>query len=196
MIYPIIKQYSIDNKYALLIRHADRDLIPQGSYGNEILLNDKGKQNALSFGESIAKLKVNKILTSPVTRCIQTSEFIAQGYGKNIEIIQTTALGNPGLHISDAKIAGEFYLEHGVHEILTRVRKNEPVPGITDLKHFLIMITDFLKQNTEENGITIFITHDFLIAMYHFCLNGTVYTDKSWVDYLSGLTIKNGKYEK
>ena len=42
---------NVNEKISLLLRHADRDDIPQGSFGNEVLLNEKGKQNARSFGE-------------------------------------------------------------------------------------------------------------------------------------------------
>ncbi len=53
-----------NEKISLLLRHADRDDIPQGSFGNEILLNEKGKQNAQSFGEKLALNKMNRIFTS------------------------------------------------------------------------------------------------------------------------------------
>jgi phosphohistidine phosphatase SixA len=98
-----------NEKISLLLRHADRDDIPQGSFGNEILLNEKGKQNAQSFGEILSERKINRIFTSPVGRCVQTAEYITKGYGNSIEIIETTSLGAPGLHISDEKIAGNFF---------------------------------------------------------------------------------------
>ncbi len=98
-----------NEKISLLIRHSDRDDIPQGSFGNEILLNEKGRQNAQSFGENLSGRKINRIFTSPVGRCIQTAEFITKGYGSSVEIIETTALGAPGLHITDEKIAGDFF---------------------------------------------------------------------------------------
>jgi hypothetical protein len=31
--------------------------IPEGSFGNEVLLNEKGKQNAKCFGESLSERK-------------------------------------------------------------------------------------------------------------------------------------------
>ena len=70
---------NVNEKIALLLRHADREDIPQGSFGNEILLNEKGKQNAQSFGEKLAEIKVNRIFTSPVGRCVQTAEYITKG---------------------------------------------------------------------------------------------------------------------
>ena len=50
-----------NEKISLLLRHADRDDIPQGSFGNEILLNEKGTQNAQRFGEILSERKINRI---------------------------------------------------------------------------------------------------------------------------------------
>jgi broad specificity phosphatase PhoE len=179
-------------KISLLLRHSDREDIPIGSFGNEILLNDKGIQNAISFGESLAEKKVNRIFTSPVERCVQTAEYITKGYGNSVEIVETVALGAPGLHISDEKIAGEFFLEHGFDEMYNRFMQGKEIPGIpseTELNH---RITTFLKENTTQNGRTLFITHDMLIVFYHFSINKKVYTKDSWVNYMTGLTFKNG----
>ncbi|GHT45132.1 hypothetical protein AGMMS49965_21820 [Bacteroidia bacterium] len=99
MVEQIQKHYSESNKLSLLIRHADRNKIPSGSFGNEVMLNETGKANALKFGEALSDLKINKIMTSPIGRCVQTAEFIAKGYGQAIDIIETKALGAPGLRI-------------------------------------------------------------------------------------------------
>lgn len=75
MLSQIHKQYSSSNKLSLLIRHANRDKIPTGSFGNEVMLNETGKANALKFGEALSDLKISKIMTSPIGRCVQTAEF-------------------------------------------------------------------------------------------------------------------------
>lgn len=196
MIQETLKHYSDNSQLSLLIRHGDRDNIPQGSFGNEILLNEKGKQNSLKFGESIAGMRVNKILTSPVGRCVQTAEFIAKGYGRNIEIIETIALGAPGLHIIDEKIAGEFYLNYGFDEMYKRFLNEIEIPGIPTTIEINKSITKFLIDHSNQNGITIFVTHDMLIAFYHYSINKTIYMKDNWIKYLSGLILKNGKFEK
>ena len=192
----IIKHYNETNKLSLLIRHGDRDSIPNGSFGNEVLLNEKGKQNSIEFGKGLADLKINKILTSPVSRCIQTAEYIVKGYGKNINIIETTALGAPGLHINDEKIAGEFYLKYGFDEMYKRFLNEENIPGIPSANEINQSINNFINANTDSNGITIFVSHDMLIAFYHYSIDKIVYTKENWVNYLSGLILKNGKHEK
>jgi broad specificity phosphatase PhoE len=188
---------NVNEKISLLLRHADRDDIPQGSFGNEILLNEKGKQNAQSFGEKLTERKINRILTSPVGRCVQTAEFLVKGYGSSIEIIETTALGAPGLHISDEKIAGEFFLQYGFDEMYKRFMQNENIPGIPNIYELNNRITNFINENSTENGTTIFITHDMFIAFYHFSINKKVYTKDNWINYMTGLSFINGRiYEK
>jgi len=141
-------------------------------------------------------MRLNKILTSPIGRCIQTAEFIAKGYGKNIEIIETTALGAPGLHIIDEKLAGEFFLKNGFDEMYKSFIQEIEIPGVPRLSEFNKSFTNHLVENTNQNGLTIFVTHDMLIAFYHYSINKTIYTKENWIKYLSGLLLKNGKYEK
>ncbi|KAA6310470.1 hypothetical protein EZS27_038230 [termite gut metagenome] len=195
MLPQIQKQYSASNKLSLLIRHADRDKISTGSFGNEVMLNEVGKANALKFGEALSDLKINKIMTSPISRCVQTAELIARSYGKAVDIIETKALGAPGLHITDEEIAGKFFIEQGFEELYRRIINDIPIPGIPTAKQFNQLMTVFLIENTKEKGLTIFVTHDLLIAFYHYSINKTIYTRENWVNYLSGLILRNGKYE-
>jgi len=183
-------------KISLLIRHSDRDDIPKGSFGNEVLLNEKGKQNAILFGENLVGKKLNTIYTSPVGRCVQTAELISEGYGSKIKIIETTALGSPGLHIDDEKIAGAFYLEHGFDEMYRRFMNDESIPGMPGKDELNKRMSTFLKDNTTEDGTTIFVTHDMVIAFFHFSINKTIYTKDNWINYLTGISFKDGIYER
>lgn len=186
-----------NEKISLLLRHSDRDKIPEGSFGNEVLLNEKGIKNALKFGESLSERKVSKILTSPIERCVQTAEYITKGYGSSIEIIKTTALGAPGLHIADEKIAGEFFLEYGFDEMYNRFIQGEEVPGIPSVEKLNRRISTFLNENSTNDGSTLFITHDMLIVFYHYSISRKIYTKDKWINYMTGLTFKNGRiYEK
>lgn len=187
---------SSQDKISLLIRHGDRDKIPDGSFGNEILLNEKGKQNAQKFGESLTETKVNKIYTSPILRCVQTAEFITKGYGSPIEIIETTALGAPGLHIADENIAGEFLTQYGLYEMYKRFVQGEKIPGIPNINELNHRITNFINEKSTQNGTTIFVTHDMLLAFYHYSINKTIYSKENWVNYLTGLTFRNNELAK
>lgn len=196
MIEKIRKHYYEEDKLSLLIRHGDRNKIPNGTFGNEVMLNEKGIKNSLNFGKELSMFNVAKIITSPVGRCVQTANLIAEGMGKDIAIIEAPELGAPGLHISDAQIAGEFGLKIGFDKMYERFIQNLYVPGVPETPAIFQAITDFLKNQTRENGITVFVSHDLLIAFYHFSINKTVYSKENWVKYLSGLLLKNGNYEE
>lgn len=185
-----LNKYNENSKIALLIRHADRELIPEGEIGNEILINAKGVENSIRFGNLLQQYKVNKIYTSPIQRCVQTSEYISNGYGEKIDIITSKSLGDPGLHVSDEKKAGDFYLKFGFDEMYRRYTNNQTIPGVPMPDELRKSMTDFIHTNTQENGITIFVTHDAVIAFYDFALNKKVYTKDNWVNYLSGIILE------
>lgn len=191
-----LRKHPIESQIALMIRHGDRDEIPAGEHGNDVLLNKKGEENAFLLGQSLKEFTINKVLTSPVQRCVQTAEFITSGYGKELPIIQTSCLGAPGLHISDDVLAGEYFLKHGMFKILDECINGEPSPGLREAIQYYALMTEFIKANTQQNGLTLFITHDSLVALYHFCFDKTIYTPVNWVEYLEGLiinTTENGK---
>lgn len=188
----IIDQINSLNDYngiALLIRHADREQIPSGEYGNEILLNEIGIENSLALGKTLKDKKIAKIFSSPIQRCVQTGVYIAKGCEEQIDIIETQALGAPGLHIIDEVIAGEYYLEHGFFKILEEFRNGITSPGMRKSDEFYNLLLKFIKDNTSKEGITIFITHDAVISLFQYCYENKIYTEENWVEYLNGFII-------
>lgn len=185
-----LSKHPLNSKLALLIRHADRQPIPDGEFGNDVLINEAGKRNAFDFGIKLRGQKINRILTSPIRRCFQTAEQISLGYDNNIDIIVSKNLGDPGIHVENEMEASKFYLQHGPDELYRRFIQHESIPGVVAPKTYYQAMTNFLKQNTTDSGVTLFVTHDTIIAFYAFCLHGRVYTKENWVKYLSGLLLK------
>lgn len=181
-------------KNALLLRHAERDPFQKGSFGNHLPLNQQGKLSAFAFGEILQDLKIVKIYTSPVERCIQTAEYIRRGYGYQTEIIQTKALGAPGLYVSDEKLAGDYWLKYGNYEMYKHFTEGKYIPGLVSAEELKTSLTNFIVKNSQDEGLTLFISHDLMIAMYHFCLDQTTYSKQNWIDFLEGITFINGKY--
>lgn len=192
MIQEELQKFSKEDRISLLIRHSDRYEIPDGGEGRSILLTDTGKRNAIKFGENLSAFKVNKIITTPVERCIQTAECIVDGYGQKVVIEPSNVLG--GLHVKDWKIANDFLSSEGYNEWYRRIINEIPTPGINTAIQYKKLMTNFINENTREKGLTIFVSHDFLIAFYHYSLDKTIYTWENWVNYLSGLILNNGQY--
>ena len=191
-----ILQLPDNSTHSLLVRHSDRDKIAKGTFGNDVPLNEKGLQNALAFGQGLSGLKINRIFSSPVGRCIQTAEQIRKGCGQDIEIFESNALGLPGLHINDEVAAGSYFLEHGLHKIYEQFVEGIEMPGMVHRDDLGKILTEFIVGNSAESGLTIFVSHDSLITQYRYCLDQTIYTRENWLDFLSGLLLTDGKLQK
>ena len=74
--------------------------------------------------------------------------------------------------------------------------QGKEIPGIPNINELNNRITNFITENSTKNGTTIFITHDMLIAFYHFSINKKVYTKDNWINYMTGLTFKNGMLDE
>ncbi|MFP4323481.1 MAG: MSMEG_4193 family putative phosphomutase [Anaerolineales bacterium] len=69
----------------LLIRHAVNDWVKTGKLAGRtpgVHLNDHGQRQAAALGERLAEHKLHAIYTSPLERCVETAEAIAQHHPK------------------------------------------------------------------------------------------------------------------
>ncbi|MBR3070611.1 histidine phosphatase family protein [Fibrobacter sp.] len=192
----IEKLHTIGNidfkRIAVLLRHSERGEIPAGSFGTEVMLSENGIKEAISFGEKIADLKITHIFCSPIDRCVQTAQFIKEGLtGKqqNIQITQETQLGTPGFHIANADIAGKAYLDYGCSGVFEHFSQGEKIPGIASVESLKTDAMQWIKDKTSQNGITLFVTHDALIAHFAYANKIHTYTKENWIQFLDGIII-------
>ena len=177
-------------RIAILLRHGEREPIPAGSYGNEVLLTQNGIADSVRFGEMLSCFKVGNIYTSPITRCVQTAECIKEGLGTYTpEIICDDMLGNPGFHIVDANTAGKAYLEYGCIGVYERFSRGEIVDGLASADFLRVYPMQWLKDKTIEKGVTLFVTHDALIAHFAFANELHAYDARNWIGFLDGIII-------
>lgn len=189
-------QFEIEeaSTYSIFLRHGDREKIPEGEFGNEVELNQRGFQRSLEYGESIKNHKINKIYTSPVIRCIQTAESIKAGLGKNVKIEVSTLLGDPGAFVVDGELAGKSYLQLGFSDCYERILNHKPVEGNRDITEGAAILSRFFKSNAQDGVTNIYISHDMIIALYAFETFRRKYTlGSDWVPFLGGLKIKHNK---
>lgn len=183
---------------SVVLRHSDRDPIPASEFGNEVLLNEQGIKNAVVLGQQLNEKPIKKIYTSPILRCVQTASKIQEGLGTEVEIILSKALGDPGLHISDAELAGKSYMELGFFKMYDMYIRGEHIPGVPTQDQINNSMLRFLEEKTEKDGLTLFITHDSVVAFFLYAYDKTIFTKVSWVDYLDGFCIAQNieKYGK
>lgn len=181
---------SLDGKrVAVLIRHGERGKIPEGKFGNELPLTPNGTQQSLELGRALARYPVTRIITSPILRCVQTAEALRSGIEKPISIVEDTHLGNPGFHISDPKKAGRHYIELGGEKVFEKFILGENLEGISDASYLRTTALEWLKSQANECGISIFVTHDALIAHFAFANGIKTYSRENWIGFLDGVVI-------
>ena len=85
-----------DRPVLLLLRHSVRDDLPQESDEAYALpITDTGYQLAADLG-NLLRGRVRTLHSSPLTRCIQTAEAIAEGAQATVDVVPDRLLGDPG----------------------------------------------------------------------------------------------------
>ncbi len=177
-------------KIAVLMRHAERERIHQGEFGNDFPITEGGARMAFEFGTNISGLSIAKIISSPIPRCVQTAEAIRKGIGREVEIITDNHLGDPGFHISDAEKAGKYYLEFGAKGVSEKFVNGESMAGISSAEYLRTKAFDWLKSQTYDNGIIILVTHDALISHFAYANGIKTYSKDNWVNFLDGIIVE------
>lgn len=89
----------------LLIRHGENDFVGKGLAGRlpGVHLNDKGRQQAESLAEHLAKAPIKAIYSSPLERALETAQPLAKRLGLDIQI-------RPGLiEVDYGQLAGKSF---------------------------------------------------------------------------------------
>jgi probable phosphomutase (TIGR03848 family) len=76
----------------LLVRHGENDWVKKhrlAGWIEGIHLNENGRQQAAAAAERLAPLPVKAIYSSPVLRCRETADFIAESQGLPVNLLDT-----------------------------------------------------------------------------------------------------------
>lgn len=183
----------------LLIRHAERPDIPANSVGNEVLLTDKGKADTRNFARIISD-PVISIQSSPIGRCLQTAEIIAEVVGFEREgIVWNRDLGDPGFIISDGAAAWDHWQEKG-HESVNEylLSGSEQWDGFKDLDHAVKNFDTTIRKHlsVQSEGVHIWITHDTVLATYASRILPSRLKISQWPQYLDFISVdvNNGDF--
>lgn len=170
----------------LLIRHAEK--INSDIHAE---LTKKGQIDAVNYGKSLLSsgICVNTIVSSPIKRCIQTSELITQGLNQTIPILQAKELGDPGVYINDDQKAMDIFRSFSLLEIFNMQLAKQYLVGFNDI--------DLASQNLKVffssfKDHTIFISHDAIIVPYMNWYKKKKSIDETdLIDYLHTLKLKD-----
>lgn len=180
-------------KRVLIVRHAARPNISPNTVGNDVMLTDEGIEQSKLFASLISG-QVLSIRTSPIGRCVQTAELIAQAtHFKPNDIQQCRLLGDPGFIIKDGDLAWQHWLKKGHKAVnLHLLSGTESWDGFYDLNNSATRIFSDIKAllNNSADGVHIWVTHDTILATLAARIGDKRLTLQDWPDFLGYLEIK------
>ncbi|MEJ6123597.1 histidine phosphatase family protein [Vibrio sp. 2-Bac 85] len=177
------------NKVALLVRHSDRYEITKDTpnWGNDIPLNDDGKQRAVVFGQAIAKLRDVQVIASPVFRCVQTGQYILKGMKPSSSHSDVnTILGDPGVYF-DGTFEHESEMMNDFHGFMDRFLETGLSKGMRALAEASEELCDFIKKIMNKSNISVLVSHDLHVACMMRFLGLKKPDRDDWCDYLEGI---------
>ncbi|PCJ18938.1 MAG: hypothetical protein COB02_09390 [Candidatus Cloacimonadota bacterium] len=163
-----------------LIRHAEKE-----NSSVHAKLTKKGLESSFIYGKNLKKsnIKLTKIITSPIERCLQTSQKIAEAY-KNIIIEESSLLGNPGIFVNDGDLAMDIFNQYKLIDIINMQLSNQELEGFNDIKNASNQLLNLMKTNKDN---TLYISHDAIISPFIFFIkNRKRIVQNEIVNYLDG----------
>lgn len=177
------------NKVALLVRHSDRYEITKDTpnWGNDIPLNEGGKQRAALFGQALAKCGDAQVIASPVFRCVQTGQYILQGMNlPNIHSEIDSILGDPGVYF-DGSFEHESEMMADFHGFMDRFLETGIIKGMRALAEASEELCDFIEKIMEKSNTSVLVSHDLHVACMMRFLGLKKPDRDDWCDYLEGI---------
>ena len=177
---------------ALVLRHAEREDIPPGTFGVDVPLTARGVASAERLGASLSSIRPRiEATASPVPRCLATGKAILRGGGRSEEVASDWRLGEPGPFVVDSKVAGSLFLKIGILEIVRRQLADfDPPPGMRPTSEGVDLVLGLTANNLRSCGrLDVYVTHDSILAavvgfLYRLPVDGV-----SWPGYLDGLLL-------
>lgn len=187
-------------RVAAVMRHAARHPISDPRQPQLAELTAEGCAAAVEFGERLREFSRLRLFHSPVNRCRQTAECIADGaarVGVAVELRGAhAALGID--YIRDLGEAGRLTVEHGEHFVRLwfegRVppRVIDPVPELAAVK-LAFLRERFADVPEQAATLDLHISHDWNIIMLREHLVGVRHEEAGWLTFLDGVAFRRGE---
>jgi broad specificity phosphatase PhoE len=176
-----------DRAVVVLLRHSIRDPLPPGDVGYVLPITEAGHQVALDLG-SLLRGRLRTLHTSPLLRCVQTAQALAEGAGADLPVVPSRLLGDPGVFVLDGRRAWANWEQLG-HEGVMRhlVTETAALPGMArpdEAARFLVR--SMLAEAASRPGVHVFVTHDALVTATAARLLGRPLGRDDWPWYLEG----------
>ncbi len=174
-----------DTPVAMLMRHSARPPIPKGEVGMDLPITEQGRLLALQFGAALGT-RLRRLHTSPVLRCVQTADALAEGAGSKTAPVHDTMLGEPGAFVLDGHAAWDNWLRLGHEGVMAHlVSADTALPGMAEPEKAARQLTrHMLEVAGHEPGLHVFVTHDLLVTATASRALGVPLGREDWPPYL------------
>jgi len=200
-------QVDWNSRIYLLLRHAERNHItPEDKdFGAHVGLTERGRRQAVSLGRVIPAVGDAVYFSSPVGRCIETAECIAEGRKLAGYVGLGTANGSSGSATANgAKVVpldalGDFFvrnvpayeqtLREGFYEGICKWLESGEHDAFYPLHERAEQMREMMLEKASSR-FNVFVTHDAWIVpcLSHFC--GFKFEPKCWMNFLTGLAFE------
>ena len=177
---------------SLILRHAEREDIPPGTFGVDVPLTICGVASAERLGATLSGMRPQaRAIASPVPRCESTARAILRGGDWPEEVVQDWRLGEPGPFVVDEEISGALFLQIGILEIVRRQLSHvEPPTGMRATSEGVDLLLGLTATGLRSCGrLNIYVTHDAILAASVAHLYRLPVDDIGWPGYLDGLLL-------
>jgi hypothetical protein len=153
-----------DRPIALLVRHAERPPIPEGSMGTDLCITEEGALAARQLGSRLGA-RIRSVRTSAVHRCVQTSRVILAGAQVSLEPIEDPLLGVPSAFLTATPEAEETVRRLGFDRFFEHLLTGEQMlPGMPHPAEGARVLREHAVEVADSPGLHLLVTHDAMIA--------------------------------
>lgn len=178
-------------KVAYFIRHSKREDVITHEKHSEANLTKEGIVIAEEFGKGLfSSFKNINIYSSPIPRCIQTGEAILSSNIKKGHLETSRILGNPGAFVYGNAL--EIFNKLGTVGVVQAINNGEKLPYINKQETGVKFLFNYVKKQTkkaEEKTVSLFITHDAIIAPFINFYLDEVFSEEHWIEFIGGVKI-------
>lgn len=181
---------------AALMRHAARHPIADPKLPHLAELTTEGCAAAEEFGAKLNGFAQVRLFHSPVKRCRQTAECIAQGAGRaGVAAEIAGAHEELGIdYIRDVAEAGRLSVIHGEHFMRLWFEGRVPANVIDPVPHLAARKLDFVRRRLGEvaarpGTLDLHVSHDWNIILCREHFVGVRHEDAGWLTFLDGVTF-------
>ena len=179
-----------DRPVALLVRHAERPAIPEGSMGMDLAITERGAAAARSLGARLGS-RVLRVHTSAIRRCVQTAQAIIAGAGVALEPVEDGALGVPSTFALASPEALATIQELGFDGLMEHlVRGDKPLPGLPHPAEGARLLREHaLSLLDGPPGLHVLVTHDAMIAALVARSTAAFFAHDDWPRFLESTAL-------